>query len=116
MATTNDVINNLSNKLAALTQSSGEQVLAFADATDAERTLLQAQIYATSLEQTACQQRIQDIQATQAFVDPGAAQEASLLAAIQAVGALVAATAAVGAVITAADNLVKAYSAKSTKP
>ena len=116
MTTSNDVIANLSNKLAALTQSSSEQVLAFAGATNAERSDLQAQMYATDLEQTACVQRIQDIEATQAFADPGPAAEADLLAAIQAVGALVAVSAAANAVITAADNLVRAYSAKSTKP
>lgn len=115
-ATAAEVITNLSNKLAALTQSSSEQGLAFAGATLQERTDLQAQMYATGLEQTACQQRIQDLQAAQAYVDPGAGEEANLLAAIGAVGALVAATAAARAVITAADNLVKAYTAKSTKP
>jgi hypothetical protein len=109
------IIANLSAKLASLTQSSIELVQAYAEGDNNERISLKAQLTATSFEQMACQQRIQDLMALQAYKRPGTAEETALLAAMQAVGALVNTTAAINAVITASDNLIKAYTAKSTQ-
>ena len=109
------IISQLNAKLAALTQSSGELVQAYAGADDGDRATLQAQLTAIGFEQTACRQRIEDLVALQAYSRPGAGDDAALAAAIQAVGALVNVTTAINAVITASDNLVKAYTAKSTQ-
>lgn len=109
------VIANLTQKLAALTQSSVELVQAYAGASDDDAQKLQAQINTVTYEQSACQQRIQDLMAQAAYTRPGQQAETDLMNAVAAVGALVNVTAAINALITASDNLVKAYTAKSTQ-
>ena len=106
---------SLTSKLSALIDASDELTQAFAGATQAERATIAAEQDANDREQSACQKRIEDIDAMTSFTRPGAVDEQALLDAIAAVSALVNTSASVNAVVTAADNLVRAYTAKGTQ-
>ena len=109
------VIDSLKQKLTALDQVSSELVQAFAAATAGQRAQINTELEAVGYEQTACQNRIEDLTAQAPFTRPSAGDEQALADAIAAVGRYVNTSAAVNDVLKAADDLVTAYTARGTQ-